>query len=43
MFSSNNFFAGRINDLQNTSLHVLVFLISINVTFIMKNVFAESA
>jgi len=41
-FTSNNLFADRTKDLQNASLHSLVFLLSINAAFTMK-FFAESA
>jgi len=35
-FTSNNSFANRTKDLQKSSLHSLMFLLSINVAFTMK-------
>ena len=42
-FSSQMFFAVLTNDLQNTSLHSLVFILSVNITFAMVIFFAASA
>jgi len=42
-FTSNNFFADRTKDLQNTSLHSLVFSLSANVAFTMKLCFTDPA
>jgi len=42
-FNLNNFFEDRTKDLQNTSLHSEVFLLSINVAFTMKFFLAETA